>query len=317
MQSIRPTFLGIGAHKAGTTWLCHQLRLHTQIWMPPMKELHFFDCAAKYPSQNDLLTASPVSRALGTNREQRERTYRILRQCIRSARKYQFGESLWWSKLLLGYYNESWYRSLFSQAAPDQITGEITPAYAVLDSEDVAKIKNVNPNIRLIFIIRNPIDRAWSAMRFSHRKGRLDYNLDSSEQIIAELKRPGKTLRGDYERTLDVYLKHFDSSQILVCFYDAIQGNPIELLSGITSFLDIADFEESSINNKKRINQSPLSPMPLEVRDFLCETYSPSIARLAKQFGSYASLWKAELDSHSSISDGSRRPDRLLPVIHP
>src|SRR5947207_15861690 len=38
-----PDFLGIGAARAGTTWLHSNLRRHPQIWLPPVKELHYFD----------------------------------------------------------------------------------------------------------------------------------------------------------------------------------------------------------------------------------------------------------------------------------
>ena len=38
-----PDFIGIGAQKAGTTWLDRNLRVHPQIWMPEEKELHYFD----------------------------------------------------------------------------------------------------------------------------------------------------------------------------------------------------------------------------------------------------------------------------------
>ena len=37
-----PDFIGIGAQKAGTTWLHRNLQLHPQIWMP-RKEVHYFD----------------------------------------------------------------------------------------------------------------------------------------------------------------------------------------------------------------------------------------------------------------------------------
>lgn len=36
-------FMCIGAQKSGTTWLHRQLRNHPQIWLPPVKELHYFD----------------------------------------------------------------------------------------------------------------------------------------------------------------------------------------------------------------------------------------------------------------------------------
>ena len=38
-----PDFIGIGAQKAGTTWLHRNLQAHPGIWMPKEKELHYFD----------------------------------------------------------------------------------------------------------------------------------------------------------------------------------------------------------------------------------------------------------------------------------
>ena len=42
-ETARPDFLCIGAQKAGTGWLYEQLREHPDFWMPPLKELHYFD----------------------------------------------------------------------------------------------------------------------------------------------------------------------------------------------------------------------------------------------------------------------------------
>ena len=38
-----PDFIGIGAQKGGTSWLHTNLEKHPQIWLPPMKELHYLD----------------------------------------------------------------------------------------------------------------------------------------------------------------------------------------------------------------------------------------------------------------------------------
>jgi hypothetical protein len=38
-----PGFIGIGAQKAGTTWLYKMLAQNPSIWLPPFKEVHFFD----------------------------------------------------------------------------------------------------------------------------------------------------------------------------------------------------------------------------------------------------------------------------------
>src|SRR5690349_9661304 len=39
----QPDFLCVGVHKGGTTWLYQQLDSHPDFWMPPLKELHYFD----------------------------------------------------------------------------------------------------------------------------------------------------------------------------------------------------------------------------------------------------------------------------------
>ncbi|AHY45759.1 Hypothetical Protein RradSPS_0476 [Rubrobacter radiotolerans] len=43
-----PHFIGIGAQKAGTTWLDRNLECHPGIWMPPRKEIHYFDRSANF-----------------------------------------------------------------------------------------------------------------------------------------------------------------------------------------------------------------------------------------------------------------------------
>src|SRR6478752_7618100 len=42
-HGARPDFLCVGVHKGGTTWLYQQLDYHPDFWMPPLKELHYFD----------------------------------------------------------------------------------------------------------------------------------------------------------------------------------------------------------------------------------------------------------------------------------
>ena len=43
MSADAPHFIGIGAQKAGTTWLYRNLQEHPEVWLPPEKELHYFD----------------------------------------------------------------------------------------------------------------------------------------------------------------------------------------------------------------------------------------------------------------------------------
>lgn len=308
----RPSFLGIGAHKSGTTWLFTKLRQHTQVWMPPAKEVHFFSLSPHYPSPNALPTYSHLNERLGVKAQNRPLKVRAIELVAREILKSNFQEALWWYRYSFGDYDDNWYVRLFAQASSTQLTGEITPAYSILDSKDVKRIAAINPDMKLIFLLRNPIDRAWSAVRFYQNTNQQDHQLKSDHQIISYLKSPQVMLRTNYERTLDNYLSHFDSSQILIGFYDAIINDPIRLLSGITDFLNIEPLPKGQMDNKVRVNGSPFMPMSSGVRDYLLETYTPMIERLSKQLGSYATLWP----SNSSTRIESLAT-KFAPVIHP
>ena len=290
------TMLGIGATKAGTSWLHKQLNKHPEIWMPPVKELHFFDRSINYPSPNTLATSSPISRMFGSQPWEGEQMIKHTKNVLKHIKAGGFTDAIWWSKWTFGYYSDSWYKSLFLEGLSYQVRGEITPAYSILEREDVARIKEINPDIKLIYLIRNPIDRAWSNIRHNFKKGYLNIDLSEAE-MIAALQRKGTVIRGDYERTLETYLRYFDSSQILVCFYDAIQANPSDLMLGITNFLDISAFKEGIVDSQALINASPLKEMPSRVKDYLAETYTPMIKRLANKFGSYARVWEQSLSN--------------------
>ena len=58
-----PRFLCIGAQKAGTSWLNHNLRAHPGLWLPPRKELHYFDRLDQTWLQRLLLLRNPMERA--------------------------------------------------------------------------------------------------------------------------------------------------------------------------------------------------------------------------------------------------------------
>jgi hypothetical protein len=81
----------------------------------------------------------------------------------------------WHLKYLLGKRSDDWYASLFLKAQQKGlIAGEVTPAYATLDREVFCRIHTMNSKIKLTFIMRDPLDRAWSAVSNARKKGLLN-----------------------------------------------------------------------------------------------------------------------------------------------
>ncbi|HBJ36518.1 MAG TPA: hypothetical protein DDZ51_17550 [Planctomycetaceae bacterium] len=287
-ESSRPDFFCIGAQRAGTTWLHSRLNQHPNFFLPPLKELHYFDRSPRYPTPNTLNIANPAKRLL-----EFERAKWAARDVYRCLRYREWSSLVWLSKFHFGFYGDSWYRSLFPRDS--RITsGDITPGYSVLDEEGVRRMHLVAPQAKIIFILRNPIDRAWSMMRFGKRFG---YACDPQrvEEIFSRIDSPGQELRSDYLRAISIYRKFYPAEKILLVFYDAIPERPQELLSQIFHFLGISPISFDALDSQQRVNEAEELEIPDSVRSYLEDKYRDPICAMAELLGGYASNWKNRL----------------------
>jgi hypothetical protein len=290
-------FLGIGAQKAGTTWLWTMLRAHPQIWMPPGKELHYFDRCLRYPSPSLLAADRFVDRLLSHaahNREFRRRCWADIRNAI-SQRDWKLLR--WFLRYYLGTCCDDWYLSLFQQGS-GRVRGEITPAYAILDRKDVARIHRLLPGVKIIFLLRNPIERAWSHLRFEWMHGRFT-GLQDFKQICAAVERPGPALRADYLRTLEIWESQFLHEQIFIGFFDDIAAQPAKLLHQVLTFLGVDYFGSNALDEqlRKQVARSKEVEMPVAVRRHLAQKYLPELEKLSARFGGHPERWRAEAAS--------------------
>ena len=290
--SSGPDFLCIGAQKAGTSWLWNQLSRHPKVWVAPNKELHYFDRDSKYPTPNGLDKKILAAR-LKDDRWVKE-TQEILCDRI-SKRRPKVVQ--WWSNYLLSDYSDEWYLSLFNHV-PDKISGEITPSYSILSRDDVAEMSRLLPHVKIIFLLRNPIDRAWSMLRFASKLGQ-DIDFDNIDSLILEINDERQTARSDYQRTLEIYSDFFDSNDILVAFYDALLYQPETLITEILSFLGVTDPMINQLALSKVANASPKVDIPEDVLRYLREKYKNELCSLSDKYSSYCSAWLREIEDES------------------
>jgi hypothetical protein len=155
-----PTFLGIGAQKAGSTWLHAMLSKHDELWLPHLKELHYFD--RRFPIRPVPSSSAPEP-AQGTFA--RHISTRIRRMSLSKLRDRlsfrRWSDLAWETRYVFGNWDAEWYASLFN-AAKGRIAGEITPAYSCLSEEAIAYVHGLMPDAKLIFLMRDPVERAWS-----------------------------------------------------------------------------------------------------------------------------------------------------------
>ena len=274
---MAPDFLCIGAQKAGTTWLYENLIQHPGVWMPPVKELHYFDKAIHHPS--------PLSRRFYSPR------WRIhFKQRMRQ--RFDGGLDLrdlrWDLKFLFARRSDDWYESLFAPGR-GRCTGEVTPGYSRLEPAEVAHIHDLLPDARILFLMRDPVERAWSGARMSSDRRGLD--LGDTGRWKAYLEQQ-KDTRGDYLRSLRNWRASYAEDRILVGFFEEITEDPAGLLTRVHRFLGLESGPEFVPETAtRRFNPSSPKPMPPEVEQFLAAMYLDDLHELHDLFGAPVAPW--------------------------
>lgn len=290
-------FMGIGAARSGSTWLWSVLNHHPDIWMPPIKELHYFDRSIDYPSPSILADDKLVFRLFG--KKIHNSAFRVL--FIRSIGKSillpkKWGELQWKLRYFLGTYNDSWYFSLFENNKK-AIKGEITPAYSILRKDDVSRIKALIPDLKVIYIIRNPFDRAWSAIRYRWSRGTL--NIENLDEVIQKIEDPSQSNRSDYFQTIQNWSSSFSNDQFQIYFFDEIVHQPKQLIEKIFTYLNLEPSLQIPIESLSvKVNASKERQIPDSVKHYLALKYFHEVEKLIPIVGGYSQDWLKKIKAN-------------------
>jgi len=267
-----PDFLVIGAQRAGTTWLHRVLRQHPSLWLPPVKELHYFD------------------------RLETTRTILDPKERRRVGLKQLLSLDPWLVSYWLRARSDEWYARLFRDAkAKGLVAGEITPAYATLDETVLRRIKGLNDNIKLIFVMRDPVERAWSAVNNAAKKG-----IDAStvEKSIKRARESGAAARSAYGDTIRRLEAVFPASQVHYCFFEDLRDRPEALTSDLFSFIGVAPVPPTPVQLPQAVNVAAGSkPIPAEFSRTMARDYLPMVGDLCRRFDGPPQRWRARYET--------------------
>lgn len=210
MNQNRPTFLIIGAYKAGTTSLHHYLGQHPQIFMSRIKEIRFLTYAGHLhhpltPLENSALTWP-----------------------VRSLADYE---------------------SLFSASGDALARGDISPCYLAFPHQTIRGIQEYTPTAQMIAILRHPVDRAYSSYMGLVRSGReeiLDFRLALAYEQENRVRRGDQGQRRNfveslYSTALSEYYEHFPREQIRIYLYDDLCTDVETVLKTMHAFIGVDD----------------------------------------------------------------------------
>lgn len=278
-----PDFVGIGAQKAGTTWLNRNLQVHPQIHMLP-KEVHYFD-----RKMDDRSNA--VTRLLGKRQSDEQWRRQVKHWTIMNlVKKPSLQELLWGAKYYMRSYDDRWYASVF-EPKKAKVSGEITPAYSAIGQEKVAHVHRIMPHTKIVFFMRNPIERVWSQTVMSFDKVEKGSASGAPEgEMLRRIERNSAQVLSNYRRTLENWSAFYPEEQIFIGFLEDVHFFPEELLGGLYEFLGVDSHFDDSLTRKKIHSRSTAS-MPAKIAGHLARSYHEEIAWLRERFGGYASFW--------------------------
>jgi hypothetical protein len=202
-----PHFLIAGAPKAGSSALHAALAVHPQLFLSVVKEPKYFLCGDRPP---------PLYTGPGDPHSRREWVWR-----------------------------RDEYEALFEPAPADARLGESTPFY-LADADALRRIRDTIPDVRIVVVLRDPVDRAYSNWMHLWADG-LEPESDFLAAVRAEEARvdagwaPFWRYRGlgRYGEQLETAYGLFSRDQVHVVRYRALVDEPAKTLDAVCEFLRV------------------------------------------------------------------------------
>lgn len=209
-----------------------------------------------------------------------------------------------------------WYRAHFPSAIQKYsyqfthkqafVTGEAS-AYYLFHPHAPKRVSKVLPHVKLIVMLRNPVDRAYSQYHFEVDLGRetlpFEDAIDHEEERICREKekmladegyisfdysRYSYLARGIYVDQLQTWMSLFPKEQFLILKSEDFYGDPVTALEHTSKFLNLAELETHEKKKRYKLhnyNTTPYPKMNPNTRKRLVEYFEPHNARLYDLLG--------------------------------
>ena len=324
-------FFCIGAQKAATSWLHFSLHTHPDFYLPPVKELHFFnDTELGRSVFPNFFSSKPAYKTWRKElvkvlfsllifrkvKENKKKLRQLLnRKVIRELGVFNIlmGVSVFRIKLRMLLRNliqfkdvrNSWrtLRILFLKRSPSAFpkfkkllahkdylySGDITPAYSTISASTVAEVYKHFPDAKIVFIMRNPVEREWSSAKMNYiRDIGLTMETYDKDKVRKQLQK--FNIRSQYLQTIENWRSSYPDEQLFLCFYEDIAEDSLGMFNKVLDFMEIEQVSELPLTRK--VNKGTVGEMPEEFGLILYNKYLSMIGELAELYESSPGLFR-------------------------
>ncbi|MEM7010898.1 MAG: sulfotransferase [Verrucomicrobiota bacterium] len=245
-----PDFLILGPQRTGSSWLFRHLAAHPEVFFPREKETYYFSTLGqpdkdkyKYPKLSDYLQDAMVDAPL----------YR-LRKLIRSGFQY----------------------------AP-KVLGDATASYAILAKDVIREICLLNPDIKALIMLRDPIERVRSHTKKSltAHTGRSTNEVEF-EEYDKFLRASGQLQKASYRQMIENWSTYLSDGYLMITEFRSVVEAPQQLLEEVLKFLGV---EHEKFPQTRELEEKVYSTgkgrLPDRVEERIQELYKPAVEDLA------------------------------------
>ena len=219
-----PTLLyGMGATKAGTSWLYRYLHDHPDCAMPAVKEAHYWDTFDADDLEKQLVfyrvrlremrdaKVDAADAGRGWQVENLDRRINEMKTLVDTLEGDRTEDAAYFDWLLIG-------------RSDARLVADLTPNYATLSDDAIARMRDAQPASKFIFLIRDPLDRLWSHIRMQARRQRQAHEIyeKKSNNILFRMLNRGQEThileRGDYPKIIRKLRRLIPEGRLLIQF---------------------------------------------------------------------------------------------------
>lgn len=286
-------FLGIGAQKAGTTWMFEWLRKHPEVHFPHIKEISFWN--SHYPrslADPDYKKNIHWYRSLFNHWEESGDKHAEARKQAESLPPYQPG---WFDRImrLLDPPKPAQAQAKKLSIKPEEShlkLGEISPTYCYFeDNRTIESIREFAPNVRLLLTTRHPIDRAWSSAQMAIKRAEMKPEEASDQWYLDHFHSELSLKYGDYEKALDAWLAVFPREQLLLQQFEDMRRQPHAFLRRCLEHIGVKEIGFFDSIPEEALGRKVFEGTGKEIRPSLLPAlealYNPKIERLKSRYG--------------------------------
>lgn len=283
MNDGASVLFGVGATKAGTSWLHDYLSGHPNCHFRAVKELHYFDMSTSQSQARQMarleMDIAELSAQLAVASGPKAGRLRVRVQDTQD-----------WLAVLQAR-SDAGYLAYLTSGADGRLVGDITPSYAMLPEPALQHMVSLTPASKVVYLMRDPVSRLWSHVRMlASRSPKGDFAA-TARAMLGQVLTAGDgghdlARRGDYRVALPKLMAIVPAARLLVMFMEDLMTAP-----GVARLCSFLGLSAHPANLDRRVHQGTPLAMDADQRSAAQRLLRPQYDAVTALFPALPDAW--------------------------